>query len=646
MIFADSCEFLSASLDTLVSTLKKDGTDRFVETRKYLGDSDLIFQKGHFPYTYFDSLDRLRETTLPEKSKFYNDLTETEIGDPEYGHAWAVWRHFDIQSFKDYHDHYMKSDVLLLSDYFQNFRQTMISTHGLDCLYFPSLPSMALQVALKMTGVELDLITDADLYLLLESNIRGGLSYVVERYAKANDPSLPDFDPERPITSLRYYDANSLYAYSQTYELPVGNFRFLTPDEIENFDVMSIRDDAPTGYIVECDLLYPPSLHKTHSAYPLCPDHVLVEESMLSPTVAQMHAYAGTKHVPCTKLINDLTDKRHYVTHYKCLKFYLSQGMQLTKIHRIISFSQSAFMRPFIDYCNANRQNAKTEFESSLYKLLPNAVFGKTCENLRQRVNLRLVTDSRKLVRIAGKSTFKKSTIINSDLVLVESARAKILMNRPLIVGFTILEMAKLLMYRFYYEALLPKYGDKMRLLFTDTDSFILLVETPDQHADMADMMEWFDTSNFPIDHPLYSTANRRKLGYFKSETGAHCPSEFCGLRSKMYSLWTPNSDDDRHTYVKAKGIPKAHVKRHVKRHQYLHVLNSWSTTRCKFRAFRSANHEVTTREFTKVCLSALDDKRYLLPDGVTSLPYGHCDIPRPPDALCASEGGARTPAP
>jgi len=179
-------------------------------------------------------------------------------------------------------------------------------------------------------------------------------------------------------------------------ELPVGNFRFLTPDDIENFDATSIPDDSPTGYIVECDLSYPPPLHQSHSAYPLCPQHVVVERSMISPTVVQMHQHAGTKHAPCTKLINDLNDKEHYVTHYKCLKFYLSQGMQLTKIHRIISFSQSAFMRPLIDYCNTQRQNAKTEFDSTLYKLLPNAVFGKTCENLRKRVNLRLVADPKK----------------------------------------------------------------------------------------------------------------------------------------------------------------------------------------------------------------------------------------------------------
>jgi len=123
-------------------------------------------------------------------------------------------------------------------------------------------------------------------------------------------------------------------------------------------------------------------------------------------------------------------------------------------------------MRPFIEYCNSQRKNAKTDFESGLYKLLPNAFFGKSCENLRKRVNIRLVTDPKKLIRAAGKSTFKRSTIVNSDLVLVETARTKIYMNRPIALGFFILEMAKLVMYRFYYEALLPKYGDKISYAF------------------------------------------------------------------------------------------------------------------------------------------------------------------------------------
>ena len=141
-------------------------------------------------------------------------------------------------------------------------------------------------------------------------------------------------------------------------------------------------------------------------------------------------------------------------------------------------------------------------------------------------------------------------------------------------------------------------------------------------------MSEWFDMSNFPTDHPLYSTANERKLGFFKSETAANHPSEFCGLRSKVYSLWTPTSDDPTHTYVKVKGVPKSYVKKNVRHEQYLHVLNNWSTTACKFRAFRSNKHVVTTREIEKICLSGLDDKRWLREDGVSSYAYGHKDIP------------------
>jgi len=457
----------------------------------------------------------------------------------------------------------MTSDVLLLSDCFEAFRQSMLEAHGLDCLYFPTLPSMTFQMALKMTDVQLDLITDADQFLMIQSGIRGGLSYVSHRYAEANHPSLPYYRPEEPISNLCYWDANSLYATCMTYSLPVGDFRFLSQAETDSFDVNSISDDAPVGYVLEVDLDYPQHLHSDHAAYPLCPEHLTVEADMLSPTLEQMYDHVGATHTPSTKLISNVKDKRFYVTHYRCLKFYLSQGMKLVHIHRFISFTQRPFMRPFVDYCNRKRQNAETDFESGLYKLLPNSFFGKTCENLRKRVNMSFITDPKKLIRAAGKSTFKRSTIINNDLVLVETARPRICMNRPLIIGFTILEMAKLIMYKFYYEALLPRYGDKLRLCFTDTDSFIFWIETPGLHADMADMMtDWFDTSNFPPEHPLFSNANKRKIGFFKSETGAHFPSQLCAIRSKMYSLWTPTSDNSAHTFTKAKGVPKSYVKK------------------------------------------------------------------------------------
>jgi len=147
VVFTDSFQFLAGSLDTLTSTLKRDGKDKFVDS-----NDDMVLEKGHFPYSYFDSLKRLDETSLPPKSAFYNDLTETEISDRDYNHALTVWQRFGMTTFKDYHDFYMKSDVLLLGDCFEAFRQCMLEAHGFDCLYFPTLPNMTFRIVFYDDG--------------------------------------------------------------------------------------------------------------------------------------------------------------------------------------------------------------------------------------------------------------------------------------------------------------------------------------------------------------------------------------------------------------------------------------------------------------------------------------------------------------
>ena len=354
-----------------------------------------------------------------------------------------------------------------------------------------------------------------------------------------------------------------------------------------------------------------------------------------------LYAVGDDRYRPETKLISDLTDKFNYVTHYRCLKFYLQQGLRLAKIHRVLAFDQKAFMTPFINYCNEMRKNAKTEFESNLWKLFPNSTYGKCIENVRNRINLRLIVDKMKLTRAAAKASFKRAEIINEDLVLVETARVRVKLCKPIAVGVTILELSKLIMFDFYYNCIQPKFGQRMELCLTDTDSFICHIQSDDLHAEMADMRDRFDTSNFSLTHPLYSTANKRALGKFKSETGDVIPLELCALRSKMYSLLT---DTDEHK--RAKGIPKFYVKRRLKHEDYLRVLNDWRPTRCEFQTFRSRRHVVTTRKMRKLSLSCFDTKRYLLADGITSLAYGHWRINggHPPQG--GAPGGAAPPLP
>ena len=205
---------------------------------------------------------------------------------------------------------------------------------------------------------------------------------------------------------------------------------------------------------------------------------------------------------------------------------------------------------------------------------------------------------------------------------MVECTKTKILMCKPTAIGCTILEYAKLVMYQFYYDCLLPKFDDCVRLCFIDTDSLICRIENENLHDELCDIAdEWLDTSNFDREHPLYSTKNQRKLGKFKSETGSTLPLEFVSLRSKMYSLLTPEVTKSFRT---AKGVPKAYVRNRVRHEQYVNVLNHWKRTNCKFRAFRSKRHRVATHQLYKVCLSYIDDKRYLLEDSVHSLAYGH----------------------
>jgi len=178
---------------------------------------------------------KFEETEPPSIESFYNTLTDEPLPAADYECARQIWNHYGIRSLHEFHDHYLLSDVLLLTDVFQHFRCNVLRKHGLDCMYYPTLPSLAWSMALKHTEVELDLISDEDAYLMLENSIRSGISTISNRYSKANNPLVPDFHPEQPTTYITYLDANNLYGKVQSELLPVTDFRFLTPKKFPNW---------------------------------------------------------------------------------------------------------------------------------------------------------------------------------------------------------------------------------------------------------------------------------------------------------------------------------------------------------------------------------------------------------------------------
>jgi len=496
----------------------------------------------------------------------------------DYGRAQKTWSRFGVKNLCQYHDHYLLSDVLLLTDVFENFRNTIFENHRLDCLHFVTLPSLSWAIALKMTGIQLDLLTDPAAYMMIENSMRGGIATISHRYAKANNPQVPDYDNQLPTSYITYLDANNLYGAAMIEPLPVGEFRFLNENEMENFKLMDIAPDSETGYIIECDLQYPAHLHDAHSDYPLAPEHINITKEMLSPFA---QSFVPDNWKPTSKLSPNLMDKTKYTCHYRNLQMYVEHGLIVGKIHRILSFHQSPWLKPWIDYCTMQRMLATSEFESDLAKLMANATFGKTLEQVRNRSNIRLIADSNKLTKAVSKVSFRQSEIINSELVMVKSARRQVTLNKPIAVGFTILELSKLIMYRFYYDHLKREYADRCTLLFTDTDSLCCHIKTENIHQDMSNNLELYDTSNFDRDHAQYSKTNRKVLGKFKSETGSVAPVEFVGLRAKMYSLDVPNFA--KHSKIRVKGMKKSYVRKHVRHQQFLHVLKHQTTTESKF---------------------------------------------------------------
>jgi len=218
----------------------------------------------------------------------------------------------------------------------------------------------------------------------------------------------------------------------------------LTENEIEKFDLASVKADAEVGYIIECDLTYPAHLHDSHNDYPMAPRHLTVTRDMLSP-FAESLLDPSRPWIPTKKLVPNLLNKTKYVTHYRNLQLYVSHGLVVTKIHRILSFTQQAWLKPWIELCNEQRRAARSDFESDLAKRQANATFGKTMEQVRHRVNIRLIADANKLTKAVSKISFRQSEIINSELVMVRAARTKVKLNKPIAVGFAILEISKLI---------------------------------------------------------------------------------------------------------------------------------------------------------------------------------------------------------
>ena len=256
--FIDSYQFMGESLEKLVSNLPKYDFKHMIMNCSV--DKLHLLRKGVFPYEYWDSPARFGERLLPPPEAFYSRLTDEEISDEDYEHAQKVWKTFNIETLADYHDLYLKCDILLLADVFENFRSTCVKYYKLDPAHYYIAPGLAWDTMLNMTNTRLELMIERELYDVIDKSVRGGIRCISRKCATANNKYIPeDYNSNEPSKFLIFLDANGLYATAMSEPLPTGNLRFLDEQSSSTFNFMSVPDDSSVGYILEVDLDYPDS---------------------------------------------------------------------------------------------------------------------------------------------------------------------------------------------------------------------------------------------------------------------------------------------------------------------------------------------------------------------------------------------------
>ena len=609
--FIDSFQFMNSRLEKLAGNLSEDD---FIYTKKYFTDPiqfGLVKQKSVYPYDYMDSFSKFNDTELPQRKEFYNLLTDENISEDAYRRAKDVWNTFNLKNMGEYHDLDLKTDILLLTDVFENFRKTCLTYYKLDPLHYITSPGLAWDAMLKMTGINLELITDIDKQLFIEKGLRGGISYIAHRHAEANNKYTRNYDPDKPSSYIMYLDANNLYGWAMSQPLPYRNFKWVKADRV-------IPKKKGIGHIYEVDLEYPRELHDLHNDYPCAPEKIKVSDDMLSDYCREIKNKFNISSGNVNKLIPTLNDKKNYVIHEELLKLYLNLGLKLKKVHRVLEFDEKPWLKPYIDFNTEKRKNSKNAFEKDFFKLMNNSVYGKTMENVRKRSNIYLETDPDHLLRQVAKPTYVSHKIFHDNLVALHMKKNFLKLDKPSYVGMCILDLSKVLMYDFHYNFIKAKYGDRAKLLFTDTDSLCYHIQTDDVYEDLYKYRDIFDNSDYSKSSKFYFDDNKKVIGKFKDEPAGNLITSFVGLKSKMYSYFVELPDGEIKNNKTAKGISKF-TKRDLEHEDYLSCLLNSTIEKHKIKTFRSDHHVVSSYEINKTSLSCYDDKRYILDDGITS---------------------------
>ncbi|GBB93319.1 hypothetical protein RclHR1_02150006 [Rhizophagus clarus] len=474
---------------SLVKLAENLGTNKPI-TKKHFKDLrytdkhvNLITHKGVYPYDYIDSHVRFLETELPPFHEFHSTL-KGKITQEDYERAQKVWNEFGCKNLGEYHDIYLKLDVLLLTDIWTEFRKVSMESDRLDPSHYTSLPALSWDSMLKMIGVKIELFTDMDMHDFIEKAKCGGLSMAVHRYFQANNPKMGEaFNPSKPTSWISYVDATNLYGWGMSEYLPIGDYKWEVnrkylkgrPDAQKKWLDIALRTkaDSRRGLYLGVNSHFPYKTHDYLSNLPLAVENIAVGKDWLSPYNAELvEDIDEGRFAKTEKLIPHLGKRNYYVIHYRELQYYVKLGMIVDEVTGVLSFEQSNWLAPYIalntEKCNEAKKAGNT-FLSDFYKLKNNACYEKTMENVRKYQDVKLMRninerDERAFLNKICSPRFKYGRQLGNTLIEAHMGKASVTLNKPIIIGASVLGLSKLYMYEFWYGYVKEKYDNLFNL--------------------------------------------------------------------------------------------------------------------------------------------------------------------------------------